>query len=179
MKINEGFEVKDLKLVLQPLLHIDEFKSKLGKDDQNIVISFLLADKNAAIDLVDFLERGYEFVIDADISASEIKPGNYLVFLEIARRKRVFTQIVKILSDLSAASDLNINDWKFKYMKEENYHPLRVDVFKKEVPLSPKAYRDKFLSPINTLKANAGLSVDSVFDETNETRILQHAAGII
>lgn len=177
--IFESFEVGDLKLVLQPLLHIDEFKSKLGKDDKNIVVSFLIDDKNAAADLVDFLERGYEFVLDADVSASEIKPGSYLVFLEISRRRRVFTQLVKILSDLSAASGLSINKWKFKYMKEEGYFPLTVEQFKQKVPLSPKAYRDKFLQPIDDLKVSAGLPVTGDIDHTNETRILQHAAGII
>jgi len=85
-QLNEGFEVGDLKDVLQDWFHVDEYKSKLGRDDKNCVISFAVDDKVAANDLVDFLERGYDFVLDADVSNSEISINRYLVFMEIPRR---------------------------------------------------------------------------------------------
>jgi len=39
-KLFEGFEVSDLVNVLEPKIHIDEFNSKMGKDDDIIVLSF-------------------------------------------------------------------------------------------------------------------------------------------
>ena len=39
-----GFEVNDLKDVLQPWVHVDEYRSKLGRDDKNCVVSFAIDD---------------------------------------------------------------------------------------------------------------------------------------
>ena len=47
-----GFEVNDLKDVLQPWVHVDEYRSKLGRDDKNCVVSFAIDDPVAAADLV-------------------------------------------------------------------------------------------------------------------------------
>ena len=46
-----GFEVNDLKDVLQPWVHVDEYRSKLGRDDKNCVVSFAIDDPVAAADL--------------------------------------------------------------------------------------------------------------------------------
>ena len=176
--IKEGFEVGDLKNVLLPKLHIDEYDSKVGNNDKNIVLSFLVADKNAAEDLVNFLERGYEFILDAAISPSEIKLGKYLVFVEVLRRIRSIGQILKILSDLSAACGTKAEDWKFSYMDNLEYLPLTKENIKAHVPLSPKAYRDSFNQPINEMRTAAGLPVptDPVKDPT--IKALQVAAGL-
>ena len=57
--LSESFEVGDLKLVLEPKIHIDEFCSKIGKDSEIVVLSFLINDRQAAIDVVDFIEKGF------------------------------------------------------------------------------------------------------------------------
>lgn len=179
-KLFESFEVGDLINILSHTLHIDEFKSKLGKDDKNIVISFLLHDKSAGEDLVDFLERGYEFILDADISSSEVTPGNYLVFAELLRRTRASEQIAKILSDLSAATNTKIKDWSFEYMNSEHEIPFTIENFNDHVPLSPKAYRIQVQNQINEFRSTAGLKT-KILDEkvANDLKSLQHAAGLI
>ena len=53
-----GFEVNDLKDVLQPWVHVDEYRSKLGRDDKNCVVSFAIDDPVAAADLVDLIRAG-------------------------------------------------------------------------------------------------------------------------
>lgn len=176
--IFEGFGVGDLEFVIHPLIHIDEFKSKLGTDHKNIVVSFMLDDKHAAADLVDFLERGYEFILDADVSASEIKPGSYLVFMEIPRRTRFIPQLIRVLSDLTAASGFNKEDWKFQYMKEPEKLPLNADNLREKVPTSPRKYRELYVDPLEKLQADAGIPIKSNPAETNEARVLQHSAGI-
>jgi hypothetical protein len=177
-KISESFEVGDLHLVLDPKIHLDEFRSKLGNDADNIVVSFLLNSKEAATDLVSFLEMGYSYVLDADISASEIKPGSYLVFVEFLRRRRVIQQIFRIINDLSAASQLNIKDWTFKYMNEENKHPLTTENLKKIVPLYPKAYKDRYEKPIENLKTLSGINNESKNVYDDDIRQLMFASGI-
>ena len=177
-QINESFEVGDLHLVLEPKLHIDEFASKIGKDDEICVLSFLINDKNAAQDIVSFIENGYDFVLDADISASEVKPGSYLVFVELLRRVRIIQQIFKMISDLSAASTLNKNEWKFRYVTDERYYPLTTDMLKKHVPLTARAYKDRVIEPIEEMKKLSGIPIYESNDKNMELETLRHAAGI-
>jgi hypothetical protein len=177
MKVLESFEISDLKFVLEPSIHIDEFCSKIGKDDEIAVISFLVNDKRAALDVIGFFENGYDFILDADISASEIKPGSYLVYVEILRRRRLITQIFQLISDLSAASQLKQNEWKFKYMDDE-YHPLSEKNLKLFVPLSPRNYREQINRPIDNLKQAAGIKTESYVSTDPLIQTLMHAAGI-
>jgi len=159
LAINESFEVNDLKLVLEPTLHIDEYQSKIGRDYDIIVVSFFLRDKQAAIDLVNFFEIGYEFILDADISSSEIDAGSFVVFVELMRRYRAVDQIFKLVDDLKAASGYKRKDWKFKYINEEGYHPLTVENIKEFIPLSPRAYKDNVIAPIEEMMALSGLPI--------------------
>ena len=176
--ITESFEVNDLHLVLEPKIHVDQYSSKIGKDDEICVLSFLVNDRQAAIDLVDFFEKGYDFIIDADISASEIKPGSYLVFVELLRRARIIPQIFKIISDLNAASGLNRKDWKFQYVTDENYYPLTKENIKEHVPLSAKIYRETVIEPIDEMKKLSGIGINEHINKDMAIQTLQHAAGI-
>lgn len=177
-QLNEGFEVGDLKDVLQDWFHVDEYKSKLGRDDKNCVISFAVDDKVAANDLVDFLERGYDFVLDADVSNSEISINRYLVFMEIPRRTTMYERIQQILSDLKAASGFKPNQWRFKHMKDPDYQPFTEQNFNSVVALSPKQYRKRYQKPINDIKTAAGLPVSTPPVEDEDLKQLQNLAGI-
>lgn len=178
-ELSESFEVGDLKLVLQPKISIDEFSSKIGKDDEICVLSFVVNDHHAAVDLVDFLEKGYDFILDADISASEITPGSYLVFVELIRRMRIIPQIFKIISDLEAASGLNKKDWTFRYVTSNTYHKLTKENLKKYVPLSARVYKEIVKKPIEEMKKLSGIQVNESFSNDDITlKVLQHAAGI-
>jgi len=53
-QLNEGLEQGDLKRLVHDELHIDEFKSKLGKDEDVAVVSFKVDSKQPAEDLVSF-----------------------------------------------------------------------------------------------------------------------------
>ena len=44
-QFNEGLEYGDLKRLIHPELHVDEFKSKMGDDSDIVVISFKVVDK--------------------------------------------------------------------------------------------------------------------------------------
>jgi hypothetical protein len=177
-RLNEGFEVGDLKKVLNPWIHVDEYKSKMGRDDKNCVVSFAVDDRQAAQDLVDFLEHGYDYVLDADISNSEVSINRYLVFVEFPRRTSLYERIFRILSDLKAASEIKPSDWRFKYMKEKDYHPFTEETFNDVVALSPKIYRKRYHKPINDIKTAAGLPVTTPPVEDEDLKQLQNLAGI-
>ncbi len=174
--IVESFEVGDLINVLIPELRIDEFQSKLGTNDKNIVVAIPLNDKTAASDLVEFLEVGFEFILDADISASEVEPQTYLVFFELLRRSTAPKQLCKIIDDLSASCNYKRKNWKFTYMKDPTEYDL--SSLSSIIPLSPKEYRKKFQLPIDKLKNAAG--INTIANESFDPLIIsiQHAAGL-
>jgi len=74
-----SLEYKDLEGMMKPTIHVDEFSAKMGEDQDIVVASFFVRNENAAKDLMSWFEKGYDFVIDADKSPGEIKPGRYLV----------------------------------------------------------------------------------------------------
>ena len=66
--LTEGLGYKDLAGMLKNTVYIDDFSSKMGDDDEIVVASFYVRDHQAAMDLVNWFEKGYDFIMDADMS---------------------------------------------------------------------------------------------------------------
>lgn len=131
----------ELKDSIGDKIHIDEYKAKMGDDDDILVISFKSTYKDQALDLVNFLEKGYDWILDADVSAGEIEDGEYLIFVELLRRPTVPAKIAKMLGDMKNLTGIDISDYKFKYQKETEYTPFDIETFTTKVPLDPRKYR--------------------------------------
>lgn len=179
-QLNEGLEQGDLKRLVHPELHIDEFKSKLGKDEDVAVVSFKVTSKEPAEDLVSFCEKGYSFVIDADVSSGEMSDGSYIVFVEIERSPELPAQIMEILDDLMNVTEQDVGDWRVRYHKSSTDHELTKESLSSLVPLTPEAYKQKYgKEDIDKLKAAAGVKVDTKAPKNDYTESLRAAAGII
>lgn len=173
----EGLEYKDLVNMVKPSVHIDEFASKMGDDDDIIVVSFYVKSRQAATDLVNWFEKGYDWVLDADTSPGEIRPGRYLVYIEMRRRSSAGRNLSSALDDLSTLTEHeNVNDWTMTYQDQDT--EFSVDVFEKLVPLSPKAYRVQKESGLNEMRAAAGIDTVQIHDREPDIRQLQSAAGL-
>ena len=173
----EGLGYKDMDGLIKPIVHVDEFTSKMGDDDDVIVLSFFLRDPTAAKDLMNWFERGYDFIIDADRSPGEIKTNRYLVFVEIRRRSTAGSHVNQLLEDLSTLTEHNVDDWKMVYDGKE--FPFSQEEFEKIVPLSPKAYREAHDKDLNEVRTAAGLPVKSYYEQDNDIKSIQSAAGIL
>ena len=55
--------------MMYDIFEVDSYTSKMGEDKDIVVVSFTMKDKAPADDLVKFLESGYSFILDADVSA--------------------------------------------------------------------------------------------------------------
>jgi len=176
-RLSEGLEYKDLDGMMKPTIHVDEFASKMGEDADIIVLSFFVRAKQAARDLMSWFEKGYDFVIDADVSPGEIKPGRYLVYVEMRRRRSAPEQIQTLLEDLSTLTEFEPNDWIVHYEgKDSEWNP---ETFGETVPLTPDAYRSTHEEDLNEMRVAAGLSTKPVHELQKDTRALQAAAGIL
>ncbi len=175
-RLNEGIEYKELDGLLKPTIHVDEFASKMGEDEDIIVISFFVRDKKAARDLVGWFEKGYDFVLDADQSPGEIKPNRYLVYVEIRRRNMAARQVADLLDDLSTLTEFEADDWTIH--SGSKHEPFSVENFRAMVPLTPDDYRRTHEQDLNEWREAAGLPTKKIYKTKDDVQNLQDAAGI-
>ena len=174
----ESLEFKDMEGLLKPTIHVDEFSSKMGDDDDIIVVSFFVRDAQAAKDLMNWFEKGYDFVLDADRSPGEIKPNRYLVYVELRRRSTAGGNVEQLLSDLETLTEFKADDWVMHYKGKEV--PFSRDEFDKIVPLTPRAYRERYEKDLNEMRSAAGLPTKRIYDESDKAlQAIQSAAGIL
>ena len=176
----EGLEYGDLKRLVHPKLHIDEFKSKMGDDADIIVLSFKVDGKEPAKDLMNFVERGYEWILDSDISAGELENGEYLVFIELARDKHAPKNIVALLDDITNLTEQNIKEWKFQYRKDNNEYDITVLNITKKVPTSPDEYIAKYgdNDDMESMQESARVPMHKKAPVNDFTDSLRIAAGL-
>ena len=174
----EALNYKDMEGLMKPTVHVDEFSSKMGDDDDIIVVSFFVRDETAAKDLMNWFEKGYDFVIDADRSPGEIKPNRYLVYVEIRRRSTAGAQVETLIDDLGTLTEFDKDDWTMHYRGKEV--PFTRDEFDRVVPLSPKAYREKYDEELNEMRIAAGMNTKRIYDpKDKDLQAIQSAAGIL
>ena len=177
--LNEGLEQGDLARLIHPEIHIDEFKSKLGRDEDVCVVSFKVTGKEAALDLVNFIEKGYMWVIDADVSAGEMDDGDYIVFVECDRDGSVPENIIQLMEDLMNLTKQELSDWHLQYHTSGQTYPLSIETIERLVPTNADDYRKRFgHEEIDKLKTAAGIDVTTKAPKNDFTESLRIAAGI-
>ena len=175
----EGLEVGDLKRLIHPELHIDEFKSKLGDDADVVVVSFKVDSKDPAIDLVAFIEKGYSWVIDADVSSGELEDGSYIVFVEMDRDADAPKNIMQLMDELLNLTEQDESDWRVRYYKSRQEKQLSLDALEELVPTTPEAYEKAHgQTDIDQLKTAAGINVTTKAPKNDFTESLRNLAGI-
>jgi hypothetical protein len=172
----EGLEYKDMEGLMKPTIHVDEFAAKMGDDDDIIVVSFFVRDLQAAKDLMAWFEKGYDFVLDADRSPGEIKPGRYLVYVEIRRRSTAPLNINRLLEDLASLTEFEPSDWRLHYEGQEA--DWSEETFARMVPLTPDAYRRANEGDLNEMRVAAGIAPRRVHEIRDDVRALQSMAGL-
>ncbi len=177
-QLSEGLNYKDLEGMMKPTIHIDEFASKMGDDDEIIVASFFVRDHQAAKDLMNWFEKGYDFVIDSDMSPGEIKPNRYLVYVEMKRRSNVGEKLNEMLNDFNTLTEYkDSNQWIMHYNGKDT--PWSVEEFNRQVPRTPAEYRKRMDKELNEMRAASGLPVKQIYDRERDIQALQSAAGLI
>ena len=133
-----GLRQGDLKDLVYHIFEIDAYASKMGDDKNIITLSFTVKDKPPADDLVKFLEGGYSFILDSDVTAGEQSDGNYRVFVEIERDKSANKNIMEIIDGIKKLAE--VEDFKFRYYKGFRSHDVTIENLDREVPLDPDNY---------------------------------------
>ena len=140
-----ALDPQDLEGRIEATVHFDEYKPKMGKDDAVIVATFKVFGKQAAQDLENFIEMGYDWVIDSETSAGEISEGRYIVFVEAERRNSYPQKFMSMINDIKNLTD--VEDWMMVYFekpdsKKNAVQAMSIETLTASIPLSPKKYRD-------------------------------------
>jgi hypothetical protein len=146
-QLNEGLRPLDLKEMVHSTFEVDTFRSKMGEDRDVCVLSFHVKDRGPAKDMMEFIEKGYYFVLDSDISSGENEDGEYSVFVELPRSSQLSEHIREVTYGVKKLT--GIEDFKFKYHKESKIHDVTEETLKSVIPASPEAY-DGLLTRVKT-----------------------------
>ena len=133
-----GLRAGDLHDLVKPVFEVDSYRSKMGSDEKIVVVSFSVMEQQAAKDLVDFIEKGYDFVLDADATPGEIDEGIYKVFVEMERNPRVSTQVMEILDGVGKLAE--VEDFRFRYYKSFTSKPASLPNLEEMIPGDASGY---------------------------------------
>lgn len=156
-QLNEGLRSEDLKEMVRDTFDVDSFRSKMGEDQDVCVISFKVKDRSPAKDLMEFIEKGYAFVLDADVSSGEDNKGEYSVFVEISRTDRLAEQIQELTYGVKKLT--GHEQLKFTYHKQTQIHEAEASMLRSKIPSSVSEYTQ-------FIDRNKTESVKSFFNKT-------------
>jgi hypothetical protein len=138
-QLHEDLRSGDLEDLVKPVIHIDTYKATMGKDEDVATVSFEVIGKDAANDLVNFIENGYDFIMDAKASEGEGKNHTFTVFIEIERGRKLANHIEDMIYGVGELA--KITDWRFRYYKDLQSKPI--EDIKHLVPTDPEKYKSK------------------------------------
>jgi len=133
-----GLRPGDLKDMVKNIFEVDSFASKMGDDADIVVVSFSVNEEQAANDLVDFIEKGYNFVLDADATAGEVDNNIYKVFVEIERDRNINDNIMELLDGVGKLS--LVETFKFRYHKSFTSRAADLGTLSEMIPIDPDSY---------------------------------------
>lgn len=115
-----GARENSLRNLIEPLVSVDQYKSKSGDDKNVVVIAIKINKKDPALDLSQFLETGLPDAIDVDLSPGPDHNGLYTVFVELQRNSKTFEMCDKIFKDIKT---LDSNLKTITFVSYENKTP--------------------------------------------------------
>jgi hypothetical protein len=136
--LKESLRAGDLKHMVKKVFGVDSYKSKIGNDEEVVVLSFTVDHEDPAKDLENFIEMGYDFVLDADITPGETDDGYYIVFVELERGRHVARQIMEIVSGVNQLTGFDA--MRFRYFKNFKSQEATEESLKSIIPMDKESY---------------------------------------
>lgn len=166
--INEGLDYLDMKGQIEPTVSVDEYVAQSGNDSDVVTLAFIVNSEAAGDDLVNWFERGYDWILDSSLSEGELTPGKHIVFVELKRRTTVPERIIELITDLETLTGLPVDEWTVVVDGEE-YNPDE-DILKEVIAISPHEYRTEVENEgeLNEMRKRAGLETVKLYGEPDK-----------
>jgi len=139
--LDTSIEAGDLRDYVGNTFGVDRYKSKMGEDKDVIVVDFDTKYIDVAKDLENFIERGYNEVLDADSVSASNSAGNYKVFAEFPRTRQSVAEIDKLITELKILTEQN--NWQFKFYKDSQRYEYDVNTLQNVMAVSPLQYTNE------------------------------------
>jgi hypothetical protein len=176
-QLNESLNYLDMENMVLPFVGIDRYKSNIGDDDVISTLDFRVRGRDVGDDLSSWFEKGYDWILDSDVSPGEISKDIYVVFVEIPRKKANPERIIELLADLETLTGYGVDQWKV--IINDKRYPAEVEIIEKLVPLTPAEYRMENEEELNEWRERAGLRTVSSYEQDSDIINIQRQAGIL
>ncbi len=175
--ITEGLDFHSMEGQLIPKITVDEYAAKMGSNKDIVTLSFTVNSKAAGTDLVEWFERGYNYILDAQVSEGELENNKWLVFVEMSRRSVVPSHIIELLDDLTTLTNLKVKDWAVQ-VDDEEYDPEE-SVLKQVIICNPNEYKMKKeeQDALNEMLEIAGIDSSSISKDDAYIKQIKSLAG--
>ena len=177
--IYEGLNFHDMEGQVDPVVTVDEYVSKMGEDKDIVTLAFTVKSEEAGDDLVDWFERGYDFVLDASVSEGEITSGRWLVFVEMNRRSTVPARIIELLQDLKTLTNIKLSEYTVK-VDDEDYEPEE-QILRQVIICNPNEYKIENKeedNELNEMRNVAGLQAKTSYKKDEVLKDFLSKAGL-
>lgn len=176
--ITEGLDFHAMEGQVIPTISVDEYAAKMGENSDIVTLSFTVKSEAAGNDLVDWFERGYDWVLDAQVSEGELENNRWLVFVEINRRSTVPERIVELLKDLKTLTNLKVTEWTVQ-VDDEDYDPDE-KILQQVIICNPNRYKmeKEKEGDLNEMREIAGLDRKKIFVDDEYTKSIKHMVGL-
>lgn len=168
MNITESLRANDLQGMVKKVFDVDSYRSKIGDDEDIVVLCFTVDYEDPAKDLENFIEMGYEFVLDADVSPGETDDGTYKVFVELERNRHVGQQIIEILKGVELLTGMP--DMRFRYFKGFKSQDATLENLEATIPMDKNSYdiatKGNVLENFSNFFANSYVDKIDVIEES-------------
>lgn len=180
--ITEGLKAGDLEGIVEKTFSVDQFKSKMGEDQDVCVLTFTCSTQAGAKDLESFAEKGYKSILDADATPGTMQDGKYKVFVEFARDEKLGMTIAEFLSDLKKLT--TIENFQYTYHKGSmpmdaigenlNSLPNSADAYNQKIKSLRIGETKKFFDTFNMMEMQLQNNIMSIKkDGFNETLVFE------
>lgn len=176
--LTEGLDFHAMESQVLPLVTVDEYAAKMGKDSDIVTLSFIVKSEAAGNDLVDWFERGYDWVLDASLSEGEVEPNRWLVFVEMNRRSTVPNRIIELIKDLKTLTNLKVSEWTIQ-VEDEDYEPDE-QIIRQVIICNPNEYKieKEKEDELNEMREVAGLTTKPLYEKDQELKDFIAKAGL-
>lgn len=142
--LNEGLAYEDLKGLVDNTISIDQYKPKIGEDEDTVVVAFKVTYEDPAKDLSNFIETGDLEHLDVEASTVPETDGSYRVFVEFLRDFKLFDKLQAMLHSIDQITSREDGLWAYRAYNIKTEIEFTEENFKRDIIDSRVEYRKKY-----------------------------------
>lgn len=172
-KLTEGLAYEDLRGLISNTISIDQYKPKIGAEEETVVVAFTVTYEEPAEDLANFIETGHLEHLDVDTSGAPEVDGSYRVFVEFQRDHKLYEKIEDLLSNIDQITSKD--DGKWEYIAFGNHgkaKPFNHDNIRADISNSKSEYRMQYSDPGDADSEEVVATPDEVEESINRLKKL-------